>query len=291
MSVSYRGRFAPTPTGPLHLGSLVTAMASFLEARQHRGDWLLRIDDLDQARCRPDAAAQIIQTLHRLGFHWQEPVQYQHQHQPAYLEALARLHADHLLYACHCSRQQLRGQSRYSGTCRTLNLPDAADYAVRIRTHHHAITVADKWQGVVCQRLAETCGDFVVRRRDGVTAYQLAVVVDDQMAGVTHVVRGADLLESCCRQVYLQQRLGYTTPAYQHVPLVLDNDGKKLSKSDAAQPIVLSAPLQALRTAWLFLQPTQIPPDVGTIESFWRWATTHWRGDQLSRCNHHVTSA
>ena len=283
MPVLYRGRFAPTPTGPLHLGSLVTAMASFLEVRQHQGDWLLRIDDIDQARCHPDAAVQIIQTLRKLGFHWQEPVHYQHQHQSAYLAALDQLRARHLLYACHCSRQQLHGQTRYPGTCRTLDHPDTADYALRIRTHDFIITAPDIWQGTCCQRLAETSGDFIVRRRDGVIAYQLAVVVDDQLAGVTHVVRGADLLESSCRQVYLYQQLGYPTPTYQHVPLVWGHDGKKLSKSDAARPIELASPLDALRAAWAFLQPAQPPSNVNSTTTFWRWATNHWQGAYLSR--------
>ncbi len=278
MPVSYRGRFAPTPSGPLHLGSLVTAMASFLEARQHQGDWLLRIDDIDQARCRPDATAQIIRTLRQLGFRWQEPVQYQHQHQSAYLAALARLRADHLLYACHCTRRQLQGRTTYPGTCRTLDHPDTAGYALRVRTHDQAITVPDIWQGSLCQGLARTCGDFIVRRRDGVIAYQLAVVVDDQIAGITHVIRGTDLLESSCRQVYLQQQLDYATPTYQHVPLVPGDDGNKLSKRDAARPIDPAAPLQALQAAWTFLQPTQLPSDVRTIAAFWCWATTHWQG-------------
>lgn len=281
MSVSYRGRFAPTPSGPLHIGSLATAMASFLEARQHQGDWLLRIDDLDQARCRPDAATQIIQTLRSLGFHWREPVYYQHQHQAAYLAALTKLGADHLLYACGCSRQQLRGQAGYPGTCRTLNHPDIAGYALRVRTDDRAISIPDIWQGTLCQCLATTCGDFIVRRRDGVMAYQLAVVVDDQIAGVTHVVRGADLLESCCRQVYLQQQLGYATPTYQHVPLVLGADGHKLSKRDAARPVESAAPLAALRTAWAFLQPTRLPSFIRTPITFWHWAISHWRSDYL----------
>jgi glutamyl-Q tRNA(Asp) synthetase len=240
-------------------------MASFLEARQHQGTWLLRIDDLDQARCRSGATEQIIQTLLKLGFHWQEPVQYQHQHQSAYLDILSKLHANNLLYACCCSRQQLRGQTRYPGTCRTRNYPDTAGYALRISIPPDI----------------PTCDDFIVRRRDGVIAYQLAAVVDDHLANITHVVRGADLLESRDRQVFLQEQLGYMVPSYQHVPLVLGRDGKKLSKSDAATPVRPSAPLQALHAAWTFLQSTQPPACIHTPATFWNWATTHWRGEQL----------
>ena len=272
----YRGRFAPTPTGPLHLGSLVSAMASYLEARIHHGTWQLRIDDLDQTRCRPGMDDHIIQTLHNLGFRWQAPIQYQQQHQTDYQHALDQLRQRGLVYACECSRQQLRATPLYPGTCRARNHPDAPGYALRLCTDDQVINLQDRWQGHYSQRLAQDTGDFVIRRRDGITAYQLAVVVDDQQAQITHVVRGADLLDSTCRQIYLQHQLGYPTPVYTHVPLVLGADGKKLSKSAAAEPLGQSQPLTALGTAWQFLQPQKPPSTLRTVAEFWDWATMLW---------------
>jgi len=276
LTTTYRGRFAPTPTGPLHLGSLVSAMASYLEARRHQGDWLLRIDDIDQTRCRPSLAEHIVQTLHQFGFRWQEPVQYQQQHQTYYQQALHQLQQRGLLYACDCSRQQLRHTAVYPGTCRELARPNAPGYALRVRTDQRLIHLHDAGQGPRQQRLSDTCGDFIVRRRDGLIAYQLAVVVDDYQARITHVVRGADLLDSTHRQIYLQQLLQYPIPHYCHIPLVLDPDGKKLSKSTAAMPIEPTRPLPALRTAWRFLQPTSPPSTLRNEADFWHWAIQHW---------------
>ena len=270
----YRGRFAPTPTGPLHLGSLVCAMASYLDAHYHQGAWLLRIDDSDQTRCRPGMDEQIIRTLYSLGFRWQEPIQYQHL--TDYQPALDQLHRLGLLYACDCSRQQLRETAHYPGTCRDRKQPDAPGFALRVCTNDQQIQLQDRWQGAYSQRLARDCGDYIVRRRDGIMAYQLAVVVDDQQAQITHVVRGADLLDSTCRQIYLQQQLGYQTPTYGHVPLVIGTDGKKLSKSSAAEPLAETQPLAALRAAWDFLQPNRSPDKFRTVAEFWPWAMSHW---------------
>ena len=273
---TYRGRFAPTPTGPLHLGSLVSAMASYLEARTHQGSWYLRIDDLDHQRCRAGMADQIIQSLHNLGFCWQSPIYYQQQHLSHYQDPIDYLRQRSLVYACDCSRQRLRATPHYLGTCRTLGKPDTPGHALRVRT--------DKTpqQNLNHQGSAKASGDFIIRRRDGIIAYQLAVVIDDQLAQITDVVRGADLLDSTARQNYLQQLLGYPIPTYRHVPLVMGSDGKKLSKSAAAEPIGHSQPLADLCTAWHFLQPRKPPSTLHTVADFWDWALIHWQPKMLA---------
>ncbi len=283
----YRGRFAPSPTGPLHIGSLASAMSSYLEARQHQGSWLLRIDDIDQTRTIPGMDKHIIHALERLGFEWENAACYQSKQQPAYQTALDHLQAKSLLYACRCSRKAWQATASvgvdgpvYPGICRNAAWPYTEDVALRIRTDHQTIHVQDPLHGSIQQSLQTEVGDFIVRRKDGYIAYQLAVVVDDHLAGITHVVRGADLLLSTPRQVYLQQQLGYVTPAYQHTPIILDNQGKKLSKSDAACPVNLERPLTTLNTAWHLLQNTQIP-DMDQVADFWNWATMYWDVNQL----------
>ena len=274
---TYRGRFAPTPTGPLHLGSLVSAMASYLEARVHQGTWHLRIDDIDHTRCRAGMTEQIIQSIHKLGFRWQTPIQYQQQHHAHYQTAIEQLREQGLIYACDCSRQQLRATPRYPGSCRMLNKPDTSGYALRVRTDAASMRFENPKQHQNAQGISEDTGDFIIRRRDGIIAYQLAVVVDDQQAQITHVVRGADLLDSTGRQNYLQYQLGYPIPTYQHIPLVLGTDGKKLSKSTGAAPIGHTEPLADLGTAWKYLQSQRLPSTLHTVAEFWDWAERHWQ--------------
>lgn len=257
----YRGRFAPSPTGPLHLGSLVTALASWLDAHAHGGDWLVRIEDIDYPRCVKGADFDILQTLERLGLRPDEAPEWQSRHESLYADALRRLDASGQLYPCGCSRKEIadslvhvreRHQTLgYPGTCRN-GLHGKLPRAWRVRVPDGpAATICfdDRWQGRQCQDLEKELGDFVLRRADGLWAYQLAVVVDDAAQGITHIVRGSDLLDSTPRQIHLQHLLGLPTPSYLHVPVVVNADGEKLSKQSGAQAIDTAAPLDALRVA------------------------------------------
>ncbi len=283
-AIPYRGRFAPSPTGPLHFGSLVAAVASFLEARRAGGAWLVRIEDLDREREIAGAADEILRTLERFGLHWDEPVLRQSSRLALYEEAFAALGRAGALYACGCSRSEIADSSVhgiegpvYPGTCRAGLPAGRAARASRMRVTDTAIEFADSWQGPVRRRLETDYGDFVVRRADGFFAYQLAVVVDDAAQGITHVVRGADLIESTPRQIFLQQRLGLPTPAYAHHPVATDASGGKLSKQSAAAPVNPDDPGPALHRALAFLGQT--PPGElagGGLEGLWRWALDRW---------------
>jgi glutamyl-Q tRNA(Asp) synthetase len=273
----YTGRFAPSPTGPLHRGSLIAAAASWLDARAAGGRWLVRIEDLDRARCMAGAADAILRTLERLGLHWDGEVLYQSRRLERYRAALAEL-ASHT-YWCGCTRREIADSSLglaadgahiYPGTCRA---GTARKRALRVRTTIEPIAFVDRVQGRCEQVLERDIGDFVLYRADGLFAYQLAVVVDDAAQGITDVVRGADLLDSTPRQIYLQRLLGLPTPRYLHVPVALDAAGEKLSKQTAAAPI--EADPQALRRALAFLGQ----PGAATLEE----ALQRWNPQLISR--------
>ena len=282
-STPYRGRFAPSPTGPLHFGSLVAALASCLDARASGGDWLVRIEDVDQARAVAGAADDILRTLERCGFEWDGSVAWQSRRTALYEDALDALRRSGAAYGCVCSRKDIARAGHvgaegpvYPGTCRRGIPHGAAPRAVRVHTHDEPIEVMDRVYGVQSQRLESALGDFVVRRADGFFAYQLAVVIDDADQGVTNVVRGADLLASTPRQTYLQGLLGLPTPGYAHVPVVLGADGRKLSKRDAAHPVDPRDPLPTLLAAWAFLgQPVEGESPVSPAE-FWSLAIGRW---------------
>jgi glutamyl-Q tRNA(Asp) synthetase len=239
------GRFAPSPTGSLHLGSLVAAVGSWLLARQAGGRWLVRIEDIDTARVVPGSAEEILATLQRYGLQWDGDVVWQSQRTALYERALATLRERGLVYDCACSRAELQRAASaplgrepvYPGTCRDRLPPGRAARAIRFRAPDEVIAFDDLLRGRVEENVARETGDFVVRRADGLFAYQLAVVVDDEEQGVTQVVRGGDLLSSTARQIALQRALGYRTPEYAHLPLVLNADGTKLGKRDAALPL------------------------------------------------------
>jgi glutamyl-Q tRNA(Asp) synthetase len=240
----YVGRFAPSPTGPLHFGSLVAALASWLDARAARGRWLLRIEDLDAPRRQPGAVDEILRVLERMGLAWDGPVTYQSLRAPRYEAALQRLHA--ATYWCGCTRREIAdsalglavdGAQIYPGTCRSGPPAGKAARALRVRTHSLPIAFGDRVQGVQQQSVEQEVGDFILHRADGQIAYQLAVVVDDAEQGVTDVVRGADLIDSTARQIHLQQLLGYPPPRYLHVPVAVNALGEKLSKQTGARPI------------------------------------------------------
>jgi glutamyl-Q tRNA(Asp) synthetase len=285
---SYVGRFAPSPTGALHFGSLVAAVGSYLQARCNGGAWLLRIEDLDPPRTVPGAADAIQRDLERLGFEWDGPIVRQSAREQHYREALSVLTAKAMTYECCCSRKDTLAAagevtSRYPGTCRTgLRVADVPT-ALRVRTTPDVIEIADRLQGRFAQRLENDAGDFVVRRRDGLHAYQLAVVVDDHLQGVTEVVRGSDLLDSTPRQWYLQDLLAIPHPNYVHLPVALGTDGRKLSKQKGAPDIAREAPSRALCAALEFLQqgpPAQLRVEP-TTEPIWAWAVKNWRLEAL----------
>jgi glutamyl-Q tRNA(Asp) synthetase len=223
------GRFAPSPTGPLHLGSLVAALGSYADARHRRGRWLVRMEDLDHARVIPGCADAMLRILEHFGLTWDGVVEYQSQRGAHYAQALEALRAAGVTFECSCSRRELTDEGGYPGTCRVGPMR-AGPTAVRFRVPDSTVEFDDRAQGHVAFRLSER-GDVIVRRRDGAYAYQLAVVVDDHLQAVTDVVRGADLLDSTPWQMALQRALGFATPAYLHLPLVCEPDGKKLSKS------------------------------------------------------------
>lgn len=287
MDSSYCGRFAPSPTGPLHFGSLVAAVASYAEARQRGGRWLLRIEDVDTPRTVAGATAEILATLAACGMrHDGEPV-YQSRRSDAYHAALDRLRQIHLVYPCACSRREiadsaLRGIEGpvYPGTCRH-GIGDRPARAWRMNTTGAHIAFEDAVQGRIVQDLETDIGDFVLCRADHVYAYQLAVVVDDAEQGVTDVVRGADLLDSTPRQIWLQQNLGLPTPHYLHVPVAVNTAGEKLSKQTRAQPVDRAHALPALRAALGLLG--QQPPALASIPALWRWVEAHWRREKIPR--------
>lgn len=281
------GRFAPSPTGDLHLGSLVSATASYLSARAAQGRWLVRIEDVDAPRLVPSALDNIPRTLESFGFAWDAPLIFQSDREQIYSAALEILIASGCAYRCRCSRSQLQAaghDSRYPGTCRAAQWPDDQDAAWRFRLPADAtVTVEDRWQGRYVVDVEQQCGDFVIRRRDGLFAYQLAVVVDDAEQGVTEVVRGYDLLDNTPRQCLLQDALNLPRPAYAHVPLVVEPDGSKLAKSRRSLPLdPAQAPAQ-LWTALALLQ--QLPPadlQRAPVAEIWRWALEHWAPHRLS---------
>jgi len=289
-SSAYRGRFAPSPTGPLHFGSLVAAVASFADARHHDGQWLVRIEDVDETRCRHGAEQQILQTLLAFGMRWDEAPVRQSARRHLYDVALAQLREKGMAYRCNCSRRLIATMARvgsegpiYPGTCRANPPPGDAPAAWRLAVASGDITFTDRVVGETRQDLVDEIGDFVIRRVDGFTAYQLAAVVDDQAQGITDIVRGADLLWSTPRQIWLQRQLGYPTPRHAHVPLVYGEDGHKLSKSDNAHPVDQVDPMPALRRAWHHLGQTEPPAALHSPADFWRWAVPHWRIERIPR--------
>lgn len=280
----YRGRFAPSPTGPLHFGSLVAAVGSYLQAKSRGGEWRARMEDLDPSRAAPGAADDILRTLEALGLHWDGEVMYQSRRQAVYQAALTRLERLDAVYPCAYSRREIADSSVngvdgpvYPGTCRGGIAPGRTARAWRVKADRQEIEFMDAIQGKRARNLAADFGDFIVRRADGFFAYQLAVVVDDAEQGITEVVRGADLIESTPRQIHLQRLLGLAMPDYLHLPVALNAQGEKLSKQTLAAPLDPVRPLPILIQAVRFLGQ-EVPPDLadGGVPDFWRWAVAHW---------------
>ncbi len=302
-STRYRGRFAPSPTGPLHFGSLVAAVGSYLDAKHHHGKWLVRIEDLDTPRTVKGSADEILGMLEACGLHWDEDIVFQSQRTAAYEEAFHRLKEAGAVYPCCCTRKEIADSALhgidgpvYPGTCRN-GIPGGREgRAWRVRTDHipspltregqgERVSFDDTLQGSIAQNLESEIGDFVVLRADGLFAYQLAVVVDDAAQGITDVVRGADLLYSTPRQIYLQRLLGFATPAYMHLPVAVNAQGEKLSKQTLAPAITADDVVATLIEVLEFLrqQPTAELRQ-GSAEEVLGWAVAHWQPERLKGC-------
>ncbi len=282
----YIGRFAPSPTGFLHLGSLYTALASFLDARAQQGLWLLRIDDLDTPRNVAGSADNILTTLATFGLHWDQSVVYQSQCLDTYHHHLAHLAQQQLIYPCTCSRKTLSALAAsaiYPQFCRHNNTAFANPHALRIKTDNRLITFNDQLQGDISHQLATQHGDFILKRKDHIIAYQFAVVIDDHYQQINHVVRGFDLLDATPKQIYLQQQLGFVTPTYMHLPLIVDEHGYKLSKQTQAAAVDITAPHKTLFKLLCLLQ--QNPPaelQHSTVTELLAWAIAHWQPQLLT---------
>jgi glutamyl-Q tRNA(Asp) synthetase len=299
MKPNYRGRFAPSPTGPLHFGSLVAAVGSYLDARAQGGEWLLRMEDVDTPRNVPGAAEQILATLEAFGFEWDGPVLWQSQRLAAYAEALAQLQAAGLAYGCACSRKEIADSASqatsqattratiqaaidggliYPGTCRDGLPAGRSARAWRLRVNDEEIAFADRVQGRVAQHLARDVGDFVLHRADGLFAYQLAVTVDDDFQCISDIVRGADLLASTPRQIWLQRCLGFAEPRYAHLPVATNTAGEKLSKQTLAPALDVTKAAYSLVRALQFLgQPVPEALARASVKEVWAWTREHWR--------------
>ncbi|HGG9754100.1 TPA: tRNA glutamyl-Q(34) synthetase GluQRS [Neisseria meningitidis] len=293
----YTGRFAPSPTGLLHIGSLLTAAASYADARSNGGKWLVRMEDLDPPREMPGAASHILHTLEAFGFEWDGEVAYQSHRYALYEETLCRLQTAGLVYPCHCSRKDWQAGARrgadgfvYNGRCRHPGqrpAPQGKQPAWRIRVPDRIIGFSDGIVGGYAQNLARDIGDFVLLRADGYWAYQLAVVADDAEQGVTHIVRGQDLLVSTPRQIYLQQCLGVPTPQYAHLPLLTNAQGQKWSKQTLAPALDLNRREQLLRQVFRYLKLPEAPETDRPAELL-DWAVAHWDMDKVPK--HAITA-
>lgn len=288
----YRGRFAPSPTGPLHFGSLVAAVGSYLQARAKRGEWLIRIEDIDPPREVSGATDQILFALEGFGLEWDGEPLYQSQRFERYQEHLTQLLDDRLAYPCDCSRRVAQARSialglpdgRYNGRCRAAPPARKGAVAIRLLTDDRLLTLNDPLQGALSQRVESEVGDFVLRRADGLYAYQLAVVIDDAAQAISEVVRGSDLFDSTPRQMLLQQQLGLATPDYLHLPVVLNGEGQKLSKQNLAPPLDPRQPAEPLWQALAFLgQSPPIDLRAAPPREQLAWATFHWRIEAIPR--------
>lgn len=280
----HRGRFAPSPTGPLHFGSLVAAVASFLDARSQGGEWLVRVEDVDRPRTAAGAADAILRALERCELHWDGAVVHQSRRSAAYVAALDALRRQSRAYPCACSRREIADSGLagvegyvYPGTCRAGLPAGRSARALRVDTRGAHAAFEDRIQGSIAQDIASTVGDFVLRRADGLHAYQLAVVVDDAEQGITDIVRGADLLDSTPRQIFLQRLLGLDSPRYAHVPVAVNDRGEKLSKQTRAPALSPDNAGSDIARALQFLGHPP-PPDVAreAPATLLAWATENW---------------
>lgn len=275
---SYSGRFAPSPTGPLHFGSLITAVASYCDAKAHQGKWLVRVEDTDIPRIYPGSEEHILTSLEAFQFEPDTEIIFQKNRLDIYESVLDQLKKEGLIYACQCTRKMLGSNAIYAGTCRDLNL-DFQGQAIRVKVQDQQICFDDRLQGHHCSNLQHDLGDFVLKRRDGIINYQLAVVVDDYLQGITHVVRGADLLDNTERQIWLGQLLGYPQLSYMHLPLAMNGQGQKLSKQNLAQALDLSKAPELLQKAILALGQPNV--DLDQPRLMLKQAVAQWNVDLI----------
>ncbi len=273
----YIGRFAPSPTGPLHFGSIVAALSSYLDAKHNDGKWLVRMDDLDVLREQKGANELILSALEVLGLHWDESVVYQSRRLEAYKDAEQQLKSKDLLYRCYCSRKLVAGKP-YSGTCREVPYENDRQFAIRILTEEDIFVLYDLIQTEFSQNLYSEVGDFIIKRADGLFSYHLAVAVDDAYQNITHVVRGADLMDSTPRQIYLQQLLGFETPVYAHLPVATSRPGEKISKQHGAEDVNLNNhPVSILFDTLVFLgQKPETELLKSSVEEIIQWGISNW---------------
>ncbi len=281
----HRGRFAPSPSGNLHLGSLVAAIASYCEAKSKQGEWLVRIEDVDETRTVAGADQQILETLNRFGLHPDGPVIYQTspERQQAYQSALDFLQAQNLTYPCTCTRKQLAGHQVYPGTCRQLAANPDQMHSIRLKTRNEVYGFNDQFQGQQQQCIAEQSGDFNIKRKDGLFCYQLAVVIDDADQGITDVVRGIDIMDSTSRQMHLIKLLGLSQPNYAHFPVVINQYQRKLSKQNHAKPIAHEDPYTVTALALKLLQQDVPVLAVKSQVELLKHAVTHWQPEKMHR--------
>ncbi|MEE8320995.1 MAG: tRNA glutamyl-Q(34) synthetase GluQRS [Gammaproteobacteria bacterium] len=280
----YIGRFAPSPTGPLHFGSVVAALGSYLQARNRQGRWYVRMEDIDIPRIQPGAADAILHGLEALGLFWDGDIVFQSQREASYKEAISRLAENDMIYGCICTRKDVAGK-RYPGTCRKYIPPGKKARSYRVLTNADEIQFHDGIQGRFKQNIEDEVGDFIIRRVEGSTAYHLAVVIDDAWQGVTEIVRGFDLLDSTPRQIYLQRLLDLPTPEYIHLPVAVNAQGRKISKQNHAEAVLIEHPVPVLHNALKFLG--QEPVDElteGNIEDVIQWGIDHWSLAKIPRC-------
>ena len=285
----YRGRFAPSPTGSLHFGSLIAAVGSYLQAKHQQGKWLLRIDDIDPPREQKGAADHIIQTLEDFGFEWDEEVFYQNSRQPYYQEVVHSLIKQKRAYPCSCSRSsilkqtgQLKGNMIYPGFCRNGPLEISSDYTIRLRCNNEPICFNDAIQGEQIYNLEQSSGDFIIQRRDHLFSYHLASGIDDAEQKITEVIRGADLLNCTSSQLHVQRMLNLSSPHYCHLPVAVNRHGQKLSKQHHAPPINAKNSVELLYKTLKFLgQLPSIELIDANQEDIWSWAIEHWRLDRV----------
>jgi len=274
----YVGRFAPSPTGPLHFGSLVAALASYLDAKAHDGKWLVRIEDLDPPREISGSSTRILEQLQIFAMNWDGEVMFQSARLSAYKRTLQQLERQGYCFHCDCSRKRVSALNGvYDGFCRGRELASGSDVAIRVRTNPLLIQLTDRIQGDYTQNIEHEVGDFILQRKDGLLSYQLAVVVDDAAQGITHVVRGHDLLSSTPRQIYLQRLLGLAIPSYAHIPIIVNDLGQKLSKQHFAQAIDCANASSLLASALQSLGMKPPPSLNKTTPSFLlEWGVEHW---------------
>ncbi|MGR9051412.1 MAG: tRNA glutamyl-Q(34) synthetase GluQRS [Gammaproteobacteria bacterium] len=289
----YTGRFAPSPTGPLHAGSLFTALASFLDARNHDGRWLVRIDDIDEPRNVAGASNEILRTLENFGLHWDGEVYFQSRQLERYRDRLEFLKQVKLIYPCTCSRKTLAysrtNKNRpdyYPGYCKTQTFPQNAAHAVRIRVDNETVGFEDFLHGRISEKPSERFGDFIIQRKDRIFSYQFTVVLDDDAQQVTHIVRGSDLLDSTARQLYLQRQMGLPPPVYMHVPLIVDRNGDKLSKQTLAKAVDRNHPRHVIYKMLELLRQAP-PPELAdcSLTEILDWGIRHWRPETLIDVN------